>query len=346
MKQIGTLLTETLACDPTKARVLIVTDETVAGLYGDVVARALRQQGLAAAQHPIPAGEASKSLHQLGRVFDALAKLEMDRDGIVLAVGGGVVSDLAGLAAATWKRGIRFAICPTTLEAAIDAAVGGKTAINLPAGKNLVGAFHQPELVVIDTDCLSTLHPRDVRAGLAESVKHALIKSESFLQQHEKQAKAILALEPDTIQPLIHENIRIKLDVVSEDPRERTGKRLVLNFGHTIGHAIEACQTFALRHGECVALGMIAALHVGETLGLAKADLKHRARSLLERLELPTQLSQEVVVDDLLRIIRQDKKNVAGCVRMVLLEGIGRPVIRDDVPENAIRAAIAALMPG
>jgi len=345
LPRIGALLADSFVDGASFGRVLVVADETVARLYGEKVVASLTAGGVECFLHVVPAGESSKSLAQLRLVYEALAQHEVGRDGVVLAVGGGVVSDLAGLAAATWKRGVRFVICPTTLEAAVDAAIGGKTAINLAAGKNLVGAFHQPELVVIDPDCLTTLKPRDVRAGLAESVKHALITSESFLQQHEAQAEAILRLDRDAIAALIHENIRIKLGVVSEDPRERTGKRMVLNFGHTIGHAIESCQGFALRHGECVALGIVAALQVGEFLGLANAELSGRVKGIFERFELPTQLSDAVAVEDLLRTIRQDKKNVRGRVRMVLLEGVGRPVIRDDVPESVIRDAIVGLMP-
>jgi len=253
------------------------------------------------------------------------------------------VSDLAGFVAATWLRGVRFAICPTTLEADVDASIGGKTAVNIDAGKNLVGAFHQPVLVAVDPDCLKTLDPRDVRAGMAESIKHALLFSEEFLSWHEKHGDAILALEPGTIAELIGRNVRFKADVVREDTLEQAGRRMLLNFGHTVGHAIESCCGYAYRHGECVALGMLAACRLSHSLGLLGARDVDRVQTLLDRFGLPTVLAESVDWRRIITRLRNDKKVRAGKVRLVLLEGIAQPVIRADVPEKALRQAYDSL---
>ncbi len=260
--------------------VLIVTDDHVGSLYGDAVLNSFAEVGITPCVHTVPAGERSKCVARAEDLYAAAARAGLARDGHVFALGGGVVSDLAGFVAATWMRGVGFAICPTTVEACIDASIGGKTAINIPAGKNLVGAFHQPHTVIIDPNCLSTLPARDVRAGLAESVKHALITSESMLAWHEDQLEAILACDPGVTTELIVRNVRIKADIVERDATERTGVRMLLNFGHTIGHAIESCSGYALRHGECVALGMLGVCRLSETLGLLDTSIVKRVSSL------------------------------------------------------------------
>jgi 3-dehydroquinate synthase len=343
LAEVGSLL-EAVAADRPARRVLAVTDERVGDLYEETVRGALDASGFEWITHRIPPGETSKSLEALGRVYQALATSHLDRDDVVLALGGGVVSDLAGLAAATWMRGIRFVICPTTLEADIDASVGGKTAINVPGAKNLVGAFHQPILVAIDPTCLRTLDERDVRAGLAESIKHALIASEDFLTWHEAQAGQVLALDAAIMSELIIRNVRIKAAIVEQDPQERVGKRAMLNFGHTIGHAIEACGAYALRHGECVSLGMVSACRLSRRMGLLDESTLARAEALLNRVGLPTKLSEPIETERILEAMRSDKKVRAGAGHFVLLEGVARPVIRADVPESLIRDAYESLL--
>jgi len=314
-------------------------------LYGPQVLNVLRASDLSATELRVPAGEHAKSLDVLADVYRQLADRHVGRDGLLLALGGGVVSDLTGFAAATWMRGIPFGICPTTLESAIDASIGGKTAVNIPGAKNLVGAFHQPLFVATDPTCLATLPPRDLSAGLAESVKHALIADADFLTWHEHHAQAVLGADMSVLTDLIVRNAAIKCDIVARDPFERSGTRMILNFGHTIGHAIEATAEGELRHGECVALGMVAALRLSHMLGLVDSVLVDRVVALLERLRLPTRLETAPDTDHVLESIRKDKKAKGQRVRFVLLEQVGRPVIRDDISESRIREAIGSLAP-
>jgi len=331
----------------------------------------------------IEPGEASKSIGTAAAMYQFLAARHVERDAMILALGGGVVSDLAGFVAATWMRGIRWAICPTTLEAQIDAAIGGKTAINIPGGKNLVGAFHDPEFVLIDPAVLATLPDRDFRAGLAESVKHALITSEELFTWHETHCESILARDSSILEELIRRNIEIKSEIVAGDPHEtakfdvqgreepvpdRRGSdktippvacapgsdgsrelkfaarsRMVLNFGHTIGHAIEECSGYSLRHGECVALGMIAACRLSCMLGLVDSGLPERVRTLLQRFGLPTTLAEPIPIDDIISLIRKDKKNRSDGLRFVLLESVGRPRIQFNISEAQIIEAYNSL---
>lgn len=354
--------------------VVVVSDTTVWPLYKGVIHQSLGEMaGSACHVHLIPPGDASKSLEQLGLLYDAFGQAGLARDGLVLALGGGVVSDLAGLAAATWMRGVRFAICPTTLEADIDAAVGGKTGINHPAGKNMVGAFYQPELVMIDPGCLRTLPERDVVAGMAESIKHAAIADAEFLTWQVKRAEAILRLDAGVMEELIEQNLRIKIAVVEADERETggaepnrplhrdvkdeeaasatrapalmpggaaSGGRAVLNFGHTIGHAVESWFDYELRHGECVAIGMSAAGWISREMGLLDAADYERLLDALKVFGLPVSAPRRLDVDSVAVLTLGDKKSRGGKRRWVLLNGLGRTVVRDDVPEKLVRGAI------
>ena len=329
------------AMEPTD--VLVVTDTNVGPLYAESVEVSLSGAGWRVALHQVAPGEGSKSLNGLGAVYESLAQAHVGRDGLVLALGGGVVSDLAGLAAATWMRGIRFAICPTTLEADIDAAIGGKTAINVAAGKNLVGAFHQPIVVAVDPVCLDTLSARDVRAGLAESVKHALITADDFFDWHVSHTDVIGSMDASVRGELIARNIGIKADIVSRDAHEQTGVRMLLNLGHTVGHAIEACCDYRLRHGECVALGTVACVRLSRALGLMEASDVDRVERLLTALGLPIRLDEPIDQARIMAAMGHDKKARGGGVRFVLLKGIGQPVIRDAVPDEAVREAYESL---
>lgn len=324
-------------------RMFVVSDEHVAKLYLRAVLDESKAIGFEADSEVIPAGDQSKSLAIMERIYERLARMEMGRDGAILALGGGVVSDVAGFAAATWMRGIRWIACPTSLEAMIDAAIGGKTGINLPQGKNLVGAFHPPAAVVIDPDCLETLDPRDLRAGLAESVKHALINGAEFLAFHEQNIEAVLRLEAEPTSELIWRNVRIKADVVTSDPRETTGRRAVLNLGHTVGHAVEQRCGYALRHGECVAIGLVAACRLSNAAGLLETSVTGRVETLLSRIGLPTQLDRSLAPAAILETMRLDKKAAEGRVRFVLLEGIGRTVLRDDIDVTQVRDVLDSM---
>ncbi|MGB0716473.1 MAG: 3-dehydroquinate synthase [Phycisphaerae bacterium] len=303
----------------------------------------------------IPAGEQSKSLEQLGKLYDFFATAGLDRNGTVIALGGGVVSDLAGFAAATWMRGVDFVICPTTLESDVDACLGGKTAINRPQGKNLVGAFHQPKLIVCDTECLSTLSDRDYNAALAESVKHALIRPSEFLDWHVAHAEAIRKRDPRVLADLIQQNLRTKAGFIENDPKESAGSRIMLNFGHTLGHGIEIAAKYQLRHGEAIALGLLAALKISELTGLLSEEVRMEVEPLMERLGLPTNLSQaaalaenpqairDIDFDTVSAAVKLDKKAAGGTPRFVLLSGVGQPVVVEDIPVEIIHNAFDSI---
>lgn len=342
IRDVGRLVRRHVAEQPLPS-VSVVSDSTVFAKYGGDVMTSLATAGFDSSHFLMIPGERSKRLAVVEEIHEFLAAHRVLRDGIVLALGGGVVSDVAGFAAATWMRGIRFAICPTTMEADVDASLGGKTGVNLDSGKNLIGAFHQPFLVAVDPACLTTLSDRDVRAGLAESVKHALISSQEFFDWHLTHLDAILALDPNVLPELIDRNLRIKGAIVEADALEQTGRRALLNFGHTIGHAIESCTGFALRHGECVSLGMVAACRLSRDLGMLDAGAVRRVEELLRGLELPTKLTEKVSGDDVMRAIHLDKKRRSDGLHLVLLEGIGRPAIRSDVADGAIRNVFESL---
>ncbi len=324
-------------------RALVVSDETVAPLFAEPLLASLAAADVSARLVTVSPGDASKTLSNAELCYRTLADMHMGRDGLVVGLGGGVVTDLAGFVAGTWMRGIASMLCPTTLEADIDAAIGGKTAVNLSAGKNLVGVFHHPAVVVADTNCLSTLPDRDLSAGLAEAVKHGLIDGEELIAWHEDNKPAIMSRDPAVLAELIQRNICVKAGIVSEDEREMTGRRALLNFGHTLGHAIEAAAGYSLRHGECVGLGMLAAIHISTSMGLCHASLYDRVAALLMAFNLPTTLPPDIDRDQMLSYLPQDKKARAGIVRFVLIEQPGTLGMRDDVQAASIDAAIQRL---
>jgi 3-dehydroquinate synthase len=325
-------------------RAAIICDATVAALHAAPLQQGLAAAGFSTFVLSVPPGEASKSLAQVGQLAERLADLRLDRECPIIALGGGMVGDLAGFVAATWLRGVPFIHCTTTTEGAIDAAVGGKTAVNLRAGKNLVGAFHQPRLVVIDTETLRTLPPRDFRAGLAEAVKHALIRDAALLDYIEANAAPILEQHDATIVELIRRNVEIKAAVVRDDERETGGRdaigRAALNFGHTIGHAVEAAAGFELRHGECVAIGLVAALQIGCARGRTDPALRNRTRTLLTSLGLPVTLPGDIDAAALWRFIERDKKAAAGRARFLLLDAPGTLGWADDLSPADVTAAL------
>ena len=306
-------------------RAALVTSERVAALYGEPVLDSLRDAGFDPVAVEIPDGEEHKSLAWLAVVYDRLLEAGVERRSPLVALGGGMVTDLAGFAAATLLRGLPTALVATTLLAQVDAAIGGKTGVNHVAGKNLIGAFHQPRLVLADVEVLETLPRRELVAGLAEVIKYGAIGDAGLFARLEAELARVLALEPDVLVPVVAACCRQKAAVVAEDEREERGARAVLNFGHTVGHAIEALTEYReLLHGEAVAIGMVAAAKVSRALGRCGADVVDRLERLLKRTGLPTDIPKGITPAALALAMRTDKKSTGGRVRFVCLEAIGR----------------------
>jgi len=320
----------------------ILSDDRIAPHYLERLARALRsaRPELRLGQHVIPAGEASKTLAQFTAVIDALANAGTRRDACIFALGGGVVGDLAGFSAACWMRGIDCVQVPTSLLAMVDSSVGGKTGVDLPQGKNLVGAFHPPRAVLADTTTLRTLPPRELRAGLAEVIKYGAIIDADFIDWLDAHADALLALDDAALIDAIARSCAHKAAIVERDPFEH-GERALLNFGHTFAHAIETAQGYGgLNHGEAVAVGMVLAARLSECLGLSKPDDTIRLRILLERFGLPVTLPTGLNPHTLLAHMRLDKKAQASGLRFITWRGTGRAEITADVSEDAVLATL------
>jgi 3-dehydroquinate synthase len=326
-------------------RAVIVTDSAVAATHAAQVAAGLESAAIDTATVAVPSGEGSKSLESLGRLWDEFARLAVDRATHVVAVGGGVVGDLAGFAAATFARGVPVWQVPTTVVAQVDSAIGGKTGINLAGGKNLVGAFWQPRGVIADIDTLATLPDREFLSGLAEVVKYGMILDAAFFVWLEENATALLARAPAALAHAVERSAALKADVVERDEREVTGLRAVLNYGHTFGHAYETAAGYGtLLHGEAVAIGMDRAARLAERLGRIGADVVGRQTSLLERLGLPTRPPATLVdPEPLIAIMRRDKKSVAGSLRFVLPDRIGHVELVDGVPEELVQRIVSSV---
>lgn len=324
-------------------RATIVSDENVAALYGQQAEDALQQAGFEAGRVVVPPGEASKSLETASQIYDHLVGWRIERGQAIVALGGGMVGDLAGFVAATYLRGLPLVQGPTSLLAMVDAAVGGKVAVDHPQAKNLIGAFYQPRLVVADTSLLLTLPRRELVSGLAEVVKHGLILDASYFEFLEAEAEAILQLDRDAITEAVERSMALKAAVVSEDPHEQA-RRIILNYGHTIGHAIEAATGYGnFLHGEAVAIGIVGAAMISHRMGLIPAEAVRRQRALLQRLGLPTSCPG-VEAAAILEAMTLDKKVRGKAIRWVLLEDIGRAVVRDDVPQELAEAVVAELI--
>jgi 3-dehydroquinate synthase len=320
-------------------RAAIITNRVVAPLYLDRVATAVRSTGAQVTPIVIEDGEAAKDWRTLETVFDQLLAARCGRDSVILALGGGVVGDLAGFAAAVYQRGIPFLQVPTTLLAQVDSSVGGKTAINHPRGKNMIGAFHQPVAVVSDIATLDSLAGRELAAGLAEVIKHGLILDASFTEWLEKNVDALRRREHQALAFAVRRSCELKAKVVAADERE-TGLRAILNFGHTFGHAIEAATGYGRwLHGEAVAAGMVMAAELSSRAGRLSAADVTRVRDLIKKAGLPID-GPAIPADQLLEWMRVDKKVGAGRMRFVLLSSIGAAQIRDDVDEHAILGVI------
>jgi 3-dehydroquinate synthase len=316
----------------------VVSDRTVGALLFDPLAAALSKAGLGAVSLGVPEGEEAKSLAVYGTLLRQLATQEAHRDDVVVGLGGGAVGDLAGFVAATYMRGVPLVQVPTTLTAQVDAAIGGKTAVNLPEGKNLVGAFYQPRAVLADVGALSSLPDREFRSGLAEVAKYALTVDAELLSLVETDPSRLLARDPGVLEDVVARCVRAKAATVAEDERD-AGARLVLNYGHTLGHALERLDEFSGRsHGEAIALGMVFAARLAEALGMAPDGLTARHVRLLSSLGLQVDgpLPEIAAIGEAIRL---DKKYRGG-VRFVLLREVGRPTVVERVPEELVLSVL------
>jgi 3-dehydroquinate synthase len=321
----------------------VIADDCVAPLFAERTLAALRAAAFECDLHTFPAGEASKNLDTVRAAYDWLLEHRAERTSTVVALGGGVTGDLAGFVAATYLRGVPFVQVPTSLLAMVDASIGGKVGVDHPQGKNLVGAFYPPRLVVEDTSLLATLPPRPLREGFAEVIKHGLIMDPPMLDLLEADAARLLSVEPELTTQIVARNAALKAGVVSEDEREGS-RRTILNYGHTIGHAIEAVTGYTrVLHGEAISVGMMVAAGIGERMGVTPAYVAERQAALFQRYELPTRM-RDLDVDAVIAATALDKKVSSKKVRWVLLEDVGRPVTQDDVPEAVVRSALAAVL--
>ena len=322
---------------PLGKQILVVSDDYVYHLYGDKVKSSLKENGFEVNTVCVPKGETSKSLFQVEKLYTRCAEFKLDRSATILGLGGGVIGDLAGFVASTYLRGINFVSLPTTLLAQVDASIGGKVGVDLPAGKNLVGSFYQPKFVYLDLETLKTLQSRQIREGLAEVVKYGVIKDDELFSYLEKNVAKLRNLNKKIAQFIIEKSVKIKAKVVEEDEREEKGKRQILNFGHTIGHAIETATEYKkYTHGEAVSLGMIAAARISEKLGFITQDLVKRLRELLKAVGLPVEM-EGVNEYKLWDVLYRDKKVRAGKLVFVLPRDIGNVFLTSEVPPGVIK---------
>lgn len=326
-----------------KQKLFIVTDDQVAPHYLGLVQQQLTDAGYSCHAHIVPAGEGAKTLHYLEEVTGKALEAGLDRKSVFIALGGGVIGDLTGFCAATYMRGVPFVQIPTTLLAH-DSSVGGKVAVNHPLGKNIIGAFHQPSLVLYDTETLYTLPKREVYAGFAEVVKHGLIWSEEFTDWLNTHAEKLLELESPYIDEAIYQGCSIKAQVVSEDETEQ-GRRAILNLGHTFGHAMEAISKYGgLVHGEAVSIGMVAAAMLAERMGLLPDKrVTEKTISLLKRFHLPVCLPESFDIQEMLEFMRYDKKGQGGKLVFVLPKKIGAVDIVSDVDDADVLEILSQL---
>jgi 3-dehydroquinate synthase len=323
-------------------KVAVVTDSNVGPLYAEQVLKSLRAAGKQPTLITVPAGESSKSVTWLESICSEMAKAGLDRKSFVVALGGGVIGDLAGFAAASYQRGIPYVQVPTTVLSQVDSSVGGKTGINLPDAKNMVGAFHQPAHVFADIDTLDSLKKRDWNEGFAEIIKHAAIKDVTMFEAIE----AVAAGKGD-LTSLIRRNIAIKASVVESDEFEITGKRAILNLGHTLGHAIESAAGYgALLHGEAIAIGLNAAVWLSSKISDLTSGELDRVRHLLTAFDLPLKIPANISDEEVLRRVRMDKKFEQGQMRFILLKKLGEAYVSSDVIEGHLKQALEELRRG
>ena len=336
-EQVRRVLPEARVC-------AVVTDSTVGPLYGERVLTSLRRSGFEPVLITVAAGEPSKSMVCVEDVCRHMIRAGMDRTSFLVALGGGVVGDLAGFAASIFFRGIPYVQIPTTVVSVVDSSVGGKTGVNTPEGKNLLGCFHQPRLVLADVDTLSTLPRREYNEGFAEIIKHAAIRDEAMMELIERLAGAEGGGRTEALVALVARNVAIKAAIVAADEHETAGLRALLNFGHTIGHGIEASAGYGqLLHGEAISLGIVAALRISEEVAGLDAGASEKVIALLRRYELPLRLPASITTADVMAKLSRDKKFMAGAVRFVVLRALGDAVVSRDVTMARMEAAVDGL---
>jgi len=329
---------------PVKSPVLLVTDSAVEGLYAERVENGLRASGYTVSRAVVPSGESSKSLEMLDVLVEKALKAGLDRKSTVIALGGGVVGDLAGFVAASYMRGVRFVQIPTTILAH-DSSVGGKVAVNHRLAKNIIGAFHQPEFVLYDLNTLVSLPNREVKAGLSEVIKHGLIWNEDFVAWCDENAEKLLDLEPDALGYALYEGCKVKSIVVSRDEREND-LRAILNLGHTIGHALEAVAGYGqLLHGEAIAIGMVGAARLAAKFGYS-ADIAETTERIFRKFGLPVRIPDDCATDEIMSAMLHDKKFAEGKMVFVVPTSIGSVEIRNDVPSAWVTEIVDGLREG
>lgn len=326
-----------------KGRLMVVTNSTVAGWYREPLTQSLAAAGYQADVVEIPDGEEYKSLDQANLIYNRLAELQYDRKSVLVALGGGVVGDLTGFVAATYMRGIKFIQIPTTLLAQVDSSIGGKVAVNHPKGKNLIGSFYQPVLVITDVNTLKTLPERELSSGMAEVLKHGLIRDENYYQFILGELKSIREVNPEIMAWVVTGSCKIKAEVVEADETE-SGLRAILNFGHTLGHACESVTNYSYyKHGEAVALGMLAATKIARRVNLlANENLEFSLLRVLHELNLPTEIPG-LPVPDLLQRIYLDKKVEYGKIRWVMPKRTGEVLLTAAIPETVVREVLSEM---
>jgi 3-dehydroquinate synthase len=321
-------------------KVAIVTNRIINGLYGDIIETSLKSVGIDAITVEIPDGEEYKSFNGAMMIYDALADNHLTRKSLIIALGGGVIGDLAGFVSATYMRGIPLIQIPTSLLAQVDSSVGGKTAINHPKAKNMIGVFHQPKFVFIDVDVLKTLPERELKAGLAEVIKHGMIMDSELFYYMEDNLEEILCIDPQSIEQIVARSCKDKAKIVEQDEKEHN-IRAILNYGHTVGHGIESVTNYSVyRHGEAVSIGMAVAGKIAVNMGILKPDIANRQNQLLEKCGLPIAFP-DLNIDGVLDAIQLDKKaNESGRPRFVLAKDIGEAIIVENVSDDQIRRAM------
>ncbi len=328
-----------LKSKPIGKRYCIIADDKVASLYGELLEKKFAQAGIMTEMITFPHGEQSKTLETVAKLASAMAQRGFDRKDALIALGGGVSGDIGGFVASAYMRGIPFIQIPTTLLAQVDSSVGGKTGVDIPEGKNLVGAFYQPKAVFIDPEVLKSLEKQEVLGGLAEVIKYGVIRDTEFLNFLRDKREAILAFDSETLGELIYTCCKIKADVVAEDERESDVRR-ILNYGHTIGHAVEAASDFTLIHGLAVSIGMVAINKMAVALGCLTSDDADKVYSLLTAYGLPTSIPESYSREKIKKYLLTDKKTVGGTVFFVIPDGLGKTVIRGDISPELIDIVI------
>ncbi|WP_017293431.1 3-dehydroquinate synthase [Geminocystis herdmanii] len=323
-------------------KILVVSNPEIFDYYGDIAVKSLENAGFTVNYHLIPAGENYKTLEYLAKIYDSALKFSLERNSTLLALGGGVVGDMTGFAAATWLRGINFVQVPTSLLAMVDASVGGKTGVNHPQGKNLIGAFYQPKLVLIDPTVLKTLLDREFRAGMAEVIKYGVIWDKTLFEALEdaNNLDSLNNFDEMLLNDILVRSCHAKAEVVSQDEKEG-GLRAILNYGHTIGHVIESLTNYeTFVHGEAVAIGMVTAGNLAVKMGLWSASEAKRQDLLIEKTGLPTAIPANLDVESAIAHLQTDKKVQAGKVRFILPSSIGKVIITDQVTDDLLRTEL------